>query len=96
MHLTWGGMRRTQSESSHESNCGVYAASLRVISGLVLVFLAAVSVWGQAPSPAVKIAVDWNKTVLVSRSTPTLQVVVTQEDEFACLSSLLLLPRPSL
>jgi len=76
MHLTWGGMRRTQSESSHESNCGVYAASLRVISGLVLVFLAAVSVWGQAPSPAVKIAVDWNKTVLVSRSTPTLQVVV--------------------
>jgi hypothetical protein len=54
----------------------VYAASFRYISGLVLVFLATVSVWGQAPTPSVTIAVDWSKTVLVSRSTPTFQVVV--------------------
>ncbi|MGC2511193.1 MAG: glycosyl hydrolase family 39, partial [Acidobacteriaceae bacterium] len=31
---------------------------------------------GQTSTPAVKIAVDWNRTVLVSRSTPTFQVVV--------------------
>ncbi|MHB1672915.1 MAG: GH39 family glycosyl hydrolase [Acidobacteriaceae bacterium] len=54
----------------------MFAAPFRYISGLVLVFLATVSVWGQAPTPSVTIAVDWNKTVLVSRSTPTFQVVV--------------------
>ena len=48
----------------------------RNILGLVLVYLGAASVWGQATSPTVKVAVDWNKTVLVSRSTPTFQVVV--------------------
>ncbi len=69
-------MRKTQLKSSREFNCGVYAASFRYISGLVLVFLATVSVWGQSPTPSVTIAVDWNKTVLVSRSTPTFQVVV--------------------
>ena len=34
------------------------------------------SVWEHAPTSKVQIAVDWNKTVLVSRSTPTFQVVV--------------------
>ena len=69
-------MRRTQLRDRHELNYGEYATLLRYISGLVLVFLAAASALGQARTPAVKIAVDWNKTVLVSRSTPTFQVVV--------------------
>jgi hypothetical protein len=54
----------------------MFAASVRIMSGLVLVFLGAVSCWAQAASPSAKVAIDWNKTVLVSRSTPTLQVVV--------------------
>jgi hypothetical protein len=76
MELKRGGMRRTQSISPHELNCAVSAASLRYISGLVVVLLTGLSVWGQAQTPSVKIAVDWNKTVLVSRSAPTFQVVV--------------------
>src|ERR1035437_6914769 len=69
-------MRRTQSESSRESNCHLSATSWRYISGLVLVFLGAVSCWAQAAPPSAKVAIDWDKTFLVSRSTPTLQVVV--------------------
>jgi hypothetical protein len=69
-------MRRTQLGSPRELNCVVYAASFRYFFALVLVFLAAVSGWAQSAPPAVKVAVDWNKTVLVSRSTPTFQVVV--------------------
>jgi Glycosyl hydrolases family 39 len=76
MHATRGGMRKRQSAGPHKLNYGVFATSLRYISWLVLVFSAAVLGWAQAPTPQVKIAVDWNKTVLLSRSTTTFQVVV--------------------
>ena len=76
MHLMWGGMSRRQLGSAYKFNCGLDRSGRRNILGLVLVFLVAVTALGQAPAPAVKIAVDWNKTVLVSRSTPTFQVVV--------------------
>ena len=76
MHMTRGGMRRTQLKGPKKLNCGVSAASFRYISALAVVLLTGMSVWGQAQTPSVKIAVDWNKTVLVSRSTPTFQVVV--------------------
>src|ERR1035437_411710 len=69
-------MSRAKLISPQKSNCGVFAASVRIMSGLVLVFLGAVSCWAQAAPPSAKVAIDWDKTVLVSRSTPTLQVVV--------------------
>ena len=69
-------MKSTQLGSPHELNDCAYAASLRYIAGIILVFLGGVSLWAQAPASPVKVAVDWNKTILVSRSTPTFQVVV--------------------
>ena len=69
-------MKSTQLGIPHELNDCAYAASLRYIAGIILVFLGAVSLWAQAPASLVKVAVDWNKTILVSRSTPTFQVVV--------------------
>lgn len=69
-------MSRAKLISQQKSNCGVFAASVRIMSGLVLVFLGAVSCWAQAAPPSAKVAIDWDKTVLVLRSTPTLQVVV--------------------
>jgi Glycosyl hydrolases family 39 len=70
-------MTKTQLESPYKPNRDAYAAPRRYISGLILVFSTALCGWAQAAAPpAAKIAVDWDKTVLVSRSTPTLQVVV--------------------
>ncbi len=69
-------MRKAQIENPHKLNCGLHATSLRYILELILIFSAAISGWGQATSPAVKVTVDWNEAVLVSRSTPTFQVVV--------------------
>ena len=54
----------------------MYAAMLRSVCGVALMFSAVVSCWAQAAPASVKVAVDWNKTVVVSRSTPTFQVVV--------------------
>src|SRR5487761_1138455 len=76
MHLTRGGMGRTNFESPYELSRGVNRVARRNILGLALVLLGTASVWGQGPPAPVKIAVDWNKTILVSRSTPTFQVVV--------------------
>jgi hypothetical protein len=47
---------------------------LSLLSSVVLVL--AISCRAQTPSQPNEISVDWNKNVLVSRSTPTLQVVV--------------------
>src|SRR6202012_4947767 len=47
---------------------------LSLLSSAVLVL--AISCSAQTPSQPNEISVDWNKKVLVSRSTPTLQVVV--------------------
>jgi hypothetical protein len=74
MHMTRGGMKTMQCGNPYKVNWGEHAASLRSFAGLIL--LVAISAWGQAPAPTVKVAADWNKTVLVSRSTPTFQVVV--------------------
>ena len=69
-------MTTTQMECSHEWAGDMFRTARRVVLGLMFVSAAAVSGWGQSGAPAVKVAVDWNKTVLVSRSTPTFQVVV--------------------
>ncbi len=69
-------METKQSQILRKLNYGARSESLRYVSVLLVVISAAVSVMAQTPSPTVKVAVDWDKTVLVSRSTPTFQVVV--------------------
>jgi len=76
MHLMGGDMRKMQSEVQHNLRRGMQVSSFRYISGVVLVFLMTVAGWAQTANPTVKVAVEWNKIVLVSRSTPTFQVVV--------------------
>jgi Glycosyl hydrolases family 39 len=72
----WGGMTTTQLQGSHESNRSVSREICKGISCLALTFAATLSCWAQAAPPSSKVAIDWDKTVLISRSTPTLQVVV--------------------
>jgi hypothetical protein len=66
----------TQLEGPNKPNRSVSAGRCKQGSCLILAFSAAVSCWAQAAPPSAKVAIDWDKTVLVSRSTPTLQVVV--------------------
>lgn len=69
-------MTRTQLAKPHRLSPGMHVAASRYFSGLVMVLLITVSGWAQVATPPVRIAVDWNKVLLVSRSTPTFQVVV--------------------
>ena len=56
---------------------GYTAAMLKCFCGLALVFSDRFAACRAQTAPApIKVAVDWNNTVLVSRSTPTFQVVV--------------------
>lgn len=69
-------MARKRSKMLPQSNFGEYANSLRYIVGLATVLMGALSLLGQSAPASVKVSVDWEETVLVSRSTPTFQVVV--------------------
>ncbi|MES2221428.1 MAG: glycosyl hydrolase family 39 [Acidobacteriota bacterium] len=69
-------MQETQQRNPQKLNRGAFAAWPRYFLGLFLVILTGGLGWSQAATPSVKVAVEWNKTVLVSRSTPTFQVVV--------------------
>lgn len=60
--------------SAHTRN--VYAWFWRCFCCLILAFSPAIPCIAQAAPPSAKVTIDWDKTILVSRSTPTFQVVV--------------------
>jgi hypothetical protein len=60
----------------HKFSSGANTRVTTCFSALLMVLLATLSGWAQVATSPVKIAVDWNNILLVSRSTPTFQVVV--------------------
>ncbi len=55
---------------------GPWGWSGKVGVGILLAFFSGIACLAQAALPSAKVTVNWNKTILVSRSTPTFQVVV--------------------
>ncbi|MHB1935526.1 MAG: GH39 family glycosyl hydrolase [Acidobacteriaceae bacterium] len=69
-------MTTTQFEIRREPDRSAYAWLGRCFCGLILAFSPAMACLAQAAAASAKVTVDWDKTILVSRSTPTFQVVV--------------------
>lgn len=63
-------------KSTRLSDHGVYGLPCNVCLWLIVLFSAVTSCIAQSANPAPKVTVDWNKVLIVSRSTPTFQVVV--------------------
>lgn len=63
------GIRSEPNRSAHEWSCKYFCC-------LVVALSSALSCFAQAAPPTAKVTIDWDTTVLVSRSTPTFQVVV--------------------
>ncbi len=57
----------------------MYRSSKRILSAIAVVLLCGCAAGAQAPPKADEVAVDWTKVITVSRSTPTLQVVVNPQ-----------------
>lgn len=69
-------MRRLWFEMHRAARPGFCGSSGKTIAGLMLAGSMAMCCFGQVAHPSAKVTIDWNKVILVSRSTPTLQIVV--------------------
>ena len=69
-------MRRLWFEMHGAMRRGFCGLSGKVSASLILACSMTIGSFAQAAHPSAKVTVDWNKTILVSRSTPTLQIVV--------------------
>lgn len=57
----------------------MYRSSKNVLAMVTTVLLGVVAAGAQSPQKADEVTVDWAKTIIVSKSTPTLQVVVNPQ-----------------
>jgi hypothetical protein len=57
----------------------MYRSSKNVLAMVTIVLLGVVAAGAQSPQKADEVTVDWAKTIIVSKSTPTLQVVVNPQ-----------------